>query len=103
MKDINFDTSSSNISNFIEEIYNSLEGLVSLEFNNTNLLCMKKYKIGKHIIENKPNLLELRVHNNACSSGNIAVSIADGLMESRKLEFFSFVNNNSDCMDGSVN
>lgn len=102
LKDVQFEEKSTNIANVMEELYNSLTGLISLEFNNTNLLRMKKYKIGKAIIENKPELLELRVKHNSCTSGNVAVSIADGLMECRKLEFFSFVDNNSLCMEGSV-
>lgn len=86
----------------IEGIYQTLSNLVSLQYDNTSILNLKKYKIAKDIIEGKPNLQELIIKNNGCQNGNVAVSIADGLMEARKLQLLIFRNNNNKFLEGSI-
>ena len=85
IKALNFNDGNTAMNTKIESIYQTLTNLVSLQFDNTSILNLKKYKIAKDIIEGKPNLQELIVKNNGCQNGNVAVSIADGLMEARKL------------------
>lgn len=56
IKALNFNDGNTAMNTKIEGIYQTLTNLVSLQFDNTSILNLKKYKIAKDIIESKPNL-----------------------------------------------